>query len=162
MCTTHILLRCWWMCTLPTKHTRTYAQQYSIIKPVSQPHRKQSLLYVTEMSLILAEVNKCTCMEGIFHRQTADNGAIVALGCSTALCIQSGPFGWLRIHCSCQGLCFMSQMNVFMWEKTCETRSKINVPAVYLFLLQETTIYFSEWGENKCIRPFFKVWPCCY
>lgn len=50
-------------------YTHTHTQLYSIIKPVSQPHRKQSPLYVTAMSLILAEVNKCTCVEGIFHRQ---------------------------------------------------------------------------------------------
>lgn len=133
---------------------------------MSQPHRKQSLLYVTGMSLILAEVNKCTCVEGIFHRQAADNGAIVAWSRSASLCIQSGPFAWLRIHGSCQGLCFISQTNVFMCEKTCETWSKISVAAVYLFLLRETTIYFSKLrvggGVNKCARPFFKVWPCRY
>lgn len=83
-----------WMRTLPTTHahTHTYTQQYSIIKPVSQPRRKQSLLYATGMSLILAEVNKCTCIEGIFHRQTADNGGIVVSICSSQYCIQSGPF----------------------------------------------------------------------
>lgn len=79
-------------CALCPLHTHTYTQQYSIIKPVSQPRRKQSLLYATGMSLILAEVNKCTCIEGIFHRQTADNGGIVVSICSSQYCIQSGPF----------------------------------------------------------------------
>lgn len=60
---TYILLICWWKYTLPITHTH----QHSIIKPLSAPHRKQSPLYATRMSLIFAEVNKCTCMEGIFH-----------------------------------------------------------------------------------------------
>lgn len=45
------------------------------------------------MSLILVEVNKCTLIEGIFHRQTADNGGIVASCCSASRRIQSGPLG---------------------------------------------------------------------
>lgn len=55
---------------------------------------------------------------------------------------------WLWIHSSCRELCFISQMNVFMWEKTCETQSKIKGPDVYLFLLQETMIYFTGGGRG--------------
>lgn len=68
----------------PTPNPQPPTHTHSIIKPVLQPHRKQSLLYVTGRSLILAEVNKCTSMEGIFHRQAADNGAIVASSGSTS------------------------------------------------------------------------------
>lgn len=135
--------------------TRTHT--HSIIKPVSKPHRKQSLLYVTGMSLILAEVNKCSCMEGIFHRQAADNRAIVA-----SAGVRPGPSAWLWIHGSCQGLCFISQTNVFVCKETCETRRRVDVPAVYLCLLRETTIYFSERGGSKCVWPFFRVWPRRY
>lgn len=44
---------------------------------------------------------------------------------------------------------------MYMREEPCETRSKINVPAVYLFLLQETTIY-NFFGEVNAVGHFSK------
>lgn len=123
---------------------RTHTQRPAVIKPVSEPRRKQSLLYESGTSLISAEFNKCSRMEGIFHRQPADNGAIVAASCCTPLCIQSGPFGRPQIHGSCRGGSSLRWMCL-----CCETPSKINNSSClcYLFIFspQETVIYFSKW-----------------
>lgn len=106
--------------TLTHTHTHTHILRYSTIKPVSLPHRKQSPLYVTGMSLILAEVNNCTCVEGIFHsrggrqRSPLWRCALRSLrscraGSGSATCVRG---------------CFIPQMNVCPLQREKETWGK--------------------------------------
>lgn len=60
-------------------HKRT-PTLYSIIRPMCLgPQRKQAFLYMTRMSLIFMEVNKCTRMEGVFHSRRLTMGPLCSL-----------------------------------------------------------------------------------
>lgn len=64
----------------PSKHTHILIPLYSIIRPMCLgPQRKQAFLYMTRMSLIFMEVNKCTRMEGVFHSWRLTMGPLCSL-----------------------------------------------------------------------------------
>lgn len=62
------------------RHTNVLLPLYSIIRPMCLgPQRKQAFLYMTRMSLIFMEVNKCTRMEGVFHSRRLTMGPLCSL-----------------------------------------------------------------------------------
>lgn len=145
----------------PTPNPQPPTHTHSIIKPVLQPHRKQSLLYVTGRSLILAEVNKCTSMEGIFHRQAADNGAIVASSGSTSsafsqdLVVGSGSTVPVRAYVSSpRWMCYAAET---MWNMEHNQWGS----CLFFFFSQQETFFFYNWKGINCFQPFWKVCPCC-
>lgn len=106
--------------TLTHTHTHTHILRYSTIKPVSPPHRKQSPLYVTGMSLILAEVNKCTCVEGIFHsRGGRQRSPLWRCALRSLRSCRAGSGSATRVRG-----CFIPQMNVCPLQRERETCGK--------------------------------------
>lgn len=94
----------------PSKHTHTHIliPLYSIIRPMCLgPQRKQAFLYMTRMSLIFMEVNKCTCMEGVFHSWRLTMGPLCSLiSCTLTFLPHTTRYEWT--------LCFLD--NIFIWE----------------------------------------------
>lgn len=91
-------------------------------------------------------------MEGIFHRQGADNEAIVA--------VQSGPSARPRIHGSCCRWLLLAGVSCFISQMIVSKNSKLYVFNFGKKKRGKKVIYFYRSGCSgmDSSRPFFKDW----
>lgn len=122
---------------------------------MSQPHRKQSVLYVTRMSLIFMEVNKCACMEGIFHTQdTRQWGHCSSKLQLPARFIQSFLVG-SRTTAHDKGYVSSLQMNVLLCMRIYAKHGGDQCSSNLFILLHRNHNLFSEW-EMGMHLPIFQ------